>query len=378
MDSISQQGSRLVSLDVFRGMTVMFMIFVNNGAGEQIFSTLQHSKWNGMTPCDLVFPFFLFIMGVATYLSLKKTGFQWSWSVVRKVVKRSLLLFVIGLAINWFDMACDGRPFDLAHLRIMGVMQRIGLCYGITCFVVLALRSLSPKMEGLVGVITALLVAYSGMILMWGGYNYDAATNILAIVDRVLLGPAHLYRKSPVDPEGLLSTLPAIAHTLIGFATARWAFEKDAEGASDSRRVMSRFLLCGALMLWIGFLLSFGLPVNKRIWSPSFVLVSCGFGALAQGMLVYWIDLRRRRENSPQPLTTAALVFGTNPLLLYVVSEVVGIGFGAIGIKSGVYDFLHSVIANGYWASAVYASLFVGLHALLGYLLWKRRIFIKL
>ena len=120
---------RLVSLDVLRGLTVMFMIFVNNGAGEEIFSTLQHSKWNGMTPCDLVFPFFLFIMGISTYLSLRKGGFRWTHQQARKTVKRTLLLFLIGLLINWFDMAMDGRPLDFAHLRIMGVMQRIAICY---------------------------------------------------------------------------------------------------------------------------------------------------------------------------------------------------------------------------------------------------------
>lgn len=104
---------RLVSLDVLRGLTVMFMIFVNNGAGEEIFSTLQHSKWNGMTPCDLVFPFFLFIMGISTYLSLRKGGFRWTPQQARKTIKRTLLLFLIGLLINWFDMAMDAGRLTL-------------------------------------------------------------------------------------------------------------------------------------------------------------------------------------------------------------------------------------------------------------------------
>ena len=134
---------RLVSLDVLRGLTVMFMIFVNNGAGEEIFSTLQHSKWNGMTPCDLVFPFFLFIMGISTYLSLRKGGFRWTPQQARKTIKRTLLLFLIGLLINWFDMAMDGRPLDFAHLRIMGVMQRIAICYGATVAAVLTIHHLT-------------------------------------------------------------------------------------------------------------------------------------------------------------------------------------------------------------------------------------------
>ncbi len=378
MNNQMKSSNRLISLDVFRGLTVMFMIFVNNGAGEQIFATLQHSKWNGMTPCDLVFPFFLFIMGVSTYLSLKKSDFKWSRAVAWKVTKRTLLLFLIGLAINWVDMACSGRPLDFAHLRIMGVMQRIALCYGFTAFLVLVDGLFSPKMQGIPGVIIGFLIIYSGQILLFGGYDYDSQTNILAQVDQWILGPDHLYHKSPVDPEGLLSTLPAVAHTLMGFMTAHWAFSKEAGEPSDPHRVMSRFLLCGALFVWIGFLLTFAMPLNKRIWSPSYVLVTCGLAALAQGMLVYWLDLRKRQSDKMQPMTATSLIFGTNPLFLYVASEVIGIVFGAIGLKMGIYDVLHAVITNGYWASVAYAALFVGLHALMGYPLWKRHIYIKL
>lgn len=388
---LQHQPRRLQSLDIFRGLTVMFMIFVNNGAGSEIFSTLQHSKWNGMTPCDLVFPFFIFIMGVSTYLSLKKTQFKWSRSLVVKIVKRTVLLFLIGLVINWFDMACDGRPFDFAHLRIMGVMQRLGLCYGATALIVMAMSSWDRRFHWLPLLIVVLLAGYGDLLKFCGGYNYDSATNILSIVDRGLFGPDHLYHKSPVDPEGLLSTISAIAQTLIGFYVAYVALGK--------RVVLHEKLLSifssGAVLTLCGYLCTFALPLNKRVWSPSYVLVTCGLACLLLGLLIYLIDVKgtaslhpdapssissdaTRHDQRPARWTVPPLVFGTNPLLLYVVSELLGIAFGAVGLKMAIYDLLHLAIPSGYWASVCYATFFVTIHAFIGYPLWKRHIFIKL
>lgn len=134
-------SKRLLSLDTLRGITVACMIFVNNGAGGDLFAPLRHSVWNGMTLCDVVFPFFLFIMGISTYLSLMKANFRWTPAMVRKILKRTVVLFFIGVAINWFGMACEGQFFDFAHLRIFAVMQRIALSYaavssfGLTSFI---------------------------------------------------------------------------------------------------------------------------------------------------------------------------------------------------------------------------------------------------
>ena len=377
---------RLVSLDVLRGLTVMFMIFVNNGAGEEIFSTLQHSKWNGMTPCDLVFPFFLFIMGISTYLSLRKGGFRWTPQQARKTIKRTLLLFLIGLLINWFDMAMDGRPLDFAHLRIMGVMQRIAICYGATVAAVLTIHHLTHSFRGLWVLVALLLTGYSVVLLAGGGYDYNSVTNILSRVDHALLGDAHLYHKSPVDPEGLLSSLSAMTNTMIGFLVASWALRKERPELGHPHLVtLSRLLVCGAIMAFAGWLLQFGLPLNKRVWSPSYVLLTCGIAASLQGLLVGWLDICRAQSQTAdsgsagQPwLVKLTLWFGMNPLFLYVASEAVGILFGAIGIKDGAYSLLHAVILNGYWASVAYAALFVALHALMGWALWKKRVFIKL
>ena len=188
-----------------RGLTVALMILVNNG-GEHNYSFLEHSKWNGLTPCDLVFPFFLFMVGMSTFISLKKTEFKPSAHVYRKIAKRTILLFLIGLGINWFDMICNGDALDFAHLRIWAVLQRIAICYG-----VVALLAITLNHRYFIHTIIGLLVVYMGILVFGNGYAYDASTNILAQVDRSIFGINHLYQRSPVDPEGLLSTIPSIA-----------------------------------------------------------------------------------------------------------------------------------------------------------------------
>lgn len=375
------KNERLISLDILRGMTVMLMIFVNNGGGEQIFAPLQHARWNGMTLCDMVFPFFLFIMGISTYLSLSKSHFQWSPRLGRKIAKRTCLLFLIGLFINWFDMALHGQALDFGHLRILAVMQRIALCYAATALLALACANGCKTLKAFPAIIVGVLVFYGGIILLYGGYDYNAETNILAIVDKAVLGADHLYQRSPVDPEGLLSTLPSIAHTMIGFWVAHLAF---AVGGDDTRQrtrdITLTLLIAGAVLVMVGFLLSFGMPLNKRIWSPSYVLVTCGFASLLQGLLVWLIDSRQGHADRPtnDRRWGWALIFGTNPLFLYVASELIAIVFGATGVSTMLYAALQKVIVDGYWTSVAFAATFVAIHAAMGYPLWKRHIYIKL
>ncbi len=379
------KAQRLVSLDVLRGLTVMLMIFVNNGAGDHIFPMLQHAKWNGMTLADIVFPFFLFIMGVAMFLSMKKFRFEWSVPLVRKIVKRTVLLFVIGLAINWLNMACDGRPFDLGHLRLMGVMQRISLCYGLTAFIVLAFASLARAcgtrhvlLGGLGTLVVAVLIGHGFLLLAHGGYDYDAATNILARIDLSVMGFDHLYHKSPVDPEGLGSTLAAACNTIIGFLLAALAF---GERRNDKAQHAMRMFADGGGVLIIAAALACGVTsLNKRVWSPSYVLMTCAMAAMLQGLLIAAIDVRQvaRDKVVAKAVGRLALVFGTNPLFLYVGSDVLAIILSATHLKEGIYSALHCVIASEPWASVAYSVLFLAVMTLMGYPLWKRRIFIKL
>ena len=384
-----------------RGLTVALMILVNNG-GEHNYSFLEHSRWDGLTPCDLVFPFFLFMMGISTYLSLKKSDFKPSPAIYKKIAKRTLLLFLIGLGINWFDMICSGSGLDFAHLRIWAVLQRIALCYG-----VVSLLAISINHRYFIHTIIGLIVIYMGILVFGNGYAYDASTNILAQVDRHLFGIDHLYHKSPVDPEGLLSTIPAIAHTMIGFLCCKYI-------SIPGQTVVSKvkvLKVAGLVMVALGFVLSLlGFGINKRIWSPSYVFVTCGFASWILGILVQFIDGKSEMANGAKTqtandgktqtandgktqtangaktqtarkdnvLTKVLLAFGMNPLFLYVLSEALAIVFGAYGIKEMAIEGIRSVVSDDYLVSLTYAISFVALHAAIGAWMYHKRIFIKL
>lgn len=365
---MEKTNKRLVSIDLLRGMTVMLMIFVNNGAGDSIFATLQHSKWNGMTLADCVFPSFLFIMGMSTYLSLRKFDFKWSKAVAKKIVKRGALLFLIGLGINWLDMALGGNPLDFGHLRVWGVMQRLGICY-LLC----AALALSCK-RGFIPIIILGFIAYSAILLLGHGFDYDASTNILARVDNSLVGWNHLYHKSPVDPEGLVSTFSATLHTMIGFVVMEYVSRVSAQGGHKA--LPCKLGVMSALFLAVGFILTIWLPLNKRVWSTSYVFVSIGIATAVLALLVMLIDNRGGgRERNRYVLLKS---FGMNPLALYVGSEALAIIFGASGIKDCAYGAIHFVITNASWAGFCYAMLFTAIFAVIGVLMYRKKLFIKL
>ena len=364
-------AKRLVSLDLLRGLTVAMMILVNNGYGES-FSHLRHKEWNGMTVCDLVFPFFLFMVGISTYLSLRKTQFQATTAVLQKIFKRAVLLFLIGLGINWFDHAIGGDVLCFGHLRIWAVMQRIALCY-----LAASLFAVYANHKYTIPTIVALLAVYTLIITLGNGYAYDAEANILAQADLRLFGYDHLYHKSPVDPEGLLSTIPAIAHTLIGFLCGKLVCSK----VSPKEKVRNIFIF-GALLTIAGFALSLWLPLNKRIWSPSYVLATCGLAMLLLSLIAKIEHsaplLHREGQGGGSLVAVPLLVFGMNPLFLYVLSELMAIVFGHFGISTLIFDTIHSVVSAPKWASLCYAFTFVLLNWLVGYVLYRKKVFIKL
>lgn len=355
-------SQRLLSLDILRGITVAGMILVNNGWGES-FEMLGHSKWNGMTPCDLVFPFFLFIMGISCYLSLVKSEFKPTPQVIRRIVKRTVLLFVIGLFINWFDHAIEGDLLCFGHLRIWAVMQRIALCYGIV-----SLFALFCNHKYTLHTIVGLLVIYTAIIVLGNGYEYDADVNILAQADLKLFGYDHIYHKSPVDPEGLMGTISSVAHVLLGFYCGMLIRKRE----TVEQKVIALFVV-GAIGVIGGYLLSYGLPLNKRIWSPSYVLMTCGLASLLQALLMYVIDIQKKSG-----WTTFFHVFGVNALALYVSSELLAILLKNIGVSEVVYNGMHAVIPALKWASLAYAIYFVMLNFAIGYVLYRKKIYIKL
>ena len=354
-------SQRLLSLDILRGITVAGMILVNNGWGES-YEMLQHAKWNGLTPCDLVFPFFLFIMGISCYLSLVKSEFKPTPKVLRRIIKRTVLLFAIGLFIHWFDNALSG-DYGFAHLRIWAVLQRIALCY---CAV--SLFALFCNHRYTLPVAALLLVIYSAILIFGNGYAEDADINILAQTDLRLFGYEHLYHKSPVDPEGLLGTISSIAHVMLGFYCGQLIRKKE----SVEQKVIALFVV-GTVLVVAGWLLSYGLPLNKHVWSPSYVMVTCGLASLLQALLMYVIDIQQKKG-----WTTFFHVFGVNALALYVSSELLAILLGNYGISETVYGWIHAVVSPLKPASLVYAVYFVLLNFAIGYVLYRKKIYIKL
>lgn len=274
-------NKRLDALDVMRGLTIAGMIVVNNGGAES-YAPLRHCAWNGMTPCDLVFPFFLFIMGVTTFLSLSKTGFRFSLLTARKIFRRTILILLVCWILHWFDNVCSGHGFfDFGQLRLTGVLTRIALCYCIVSFLAITLSR-----NVMIWIAVILLILYGGLLLMFDGYANDL-TNVNALVDRWILPEGHLYTKQPVDPEGILATLSAVAHTVIGFSCGSLI--------RSDRPLADRLLtlmVVAVIMMVAGYILSGLLPLNKRVWSPSYVLVSCGMAAALLATLSYFIDIR--------------------------------------------------------------------------------------
>lgn len=384
----NQQNRRLLSLDILRGITIAGMIMVNNpGSWSCVYAPLRHAQWHGLTPTDLVFPFFMFIMGVSMHLSLKKYDFRATRTSLWKIVRRTLLIFLIGIALGWFGKLCRGlaagETFAVAAthfdtLRISGVLQRLALAYGFA-----ALCAILIPAKRLIWVISALLFGFFLLLLFGNGFELSEQ-NIIAVIDRALLGSDHLYRdvtssgeQIAFDPEGLLSTLPSIAHVLIGFLCGGIIARN-----KDNHTRVERLLLWGTLLAFSGLLLQYGCPINKKIWSPTFVLVTCGFGAQLFGIMIRIIDIRKKEKWS-----RFFHAFGVNPLIIFVFAGILANLFANIrfpykGEMRSIHAFLYSVLlqpwAGNHFGSLLYAFLFIGICWSFGYLLYKKKIFIKI
>lgn len=359
---------RLKSLDIVRGMTVAGMILVNNGYGPT-FEPLRHAKWNGLSLSDLVFPFFLFIMGVSLYLSMSARGLHYSRPKLIKILKRTALLFLFGILINWLDLVIGHGEVVFDNLRFWAVMQRIALCY-----LIAGIFALTVSASYTIPFAILLLITYGAIILTGGGYNYDADSNVLHIIDAFIFGSAHLYHKSPVDPEGLLSTMSAVTNVLFGF----YCGMRIKQAGSLSEKVTALFVV-GTLLTFAGLLLSYGLPLNKRIWSPSFALVTSGLCALVLALVTRYAD---GSEDGPGSHFFQA--FGANALVLYLASEVISIVFAACGVSDVIYSVFASLVSAeaSEWlakvASLLYACCFVLINFLIAWPLYRHRIYIKL
>lgn len=386
---MGKENKRLLSLDILRGITIAGMLLVNNpGTWSYIYKPLEHADWIGLSPTDLVFPFFVFCMGVSMAFSLKKFNYKMSGPLMWKILRRAIILFLIGWVVQWFGHLvrglCKGDPFseavnNLETLRYLGVFQRLALTYlfGSLC-VVLFKRKFIPWLVGIILVVYALILGF--------GHGYDfSLENIIAQIDNSVLGTNHMYHEwaygeqLSFDPEGILSTLPCIAHVLIGYLVGRMILSVH----NNSERVTT-MLLWGVMLVLGGWLLQYGIPCGKKMWSSTFVMITCGMAMCIQALLIHFVDIKGHKG----ALTRFFESFGVNPLALYVIGTVLAILFGAIpvghdadggniSIHSAVYNFF-TTFCNEYTASALYAICFVLLNWVIGHVLYRKKIYIKI
>lgn len=388
----AKRPQRLLALDILRGITIAGMILVNNpGSWGHIYAPLAHAQWHGLTPTDLVFPFFMYIMGISTYFSLRKYDFKFSGATLWKICRRTVVIFAIGLAIAWFGMFLRGitsgkalaeAVFTFDHIRILGVMPRLAICYGFGSLIALALSK-----KALTWFITGMLVVYAVILFVGNGFEF-ASNNVIAIVDNAVLGPDHMYtdhvggESLKFDPEGLLSTLPSIAHMLIGFVCGGIIV-----ATKDNNLRINKLFIIGTILTFSGFLLDFGIPINKKIWSPTFVLTTCGLASSFLGLLIWIIDIKGYRR-----WCRFFEAFGINPLFMYCLGAVLSIIIGAIkvpyaAVESGVTTLkgwiyqavlMPACADNATLASLCFAILFVLLNWCIGDILYKKKIYIKI
>jgi len=367
-------SKRLISLDVFRGITIAGMIMVNNpGSWSEVYGPLLHADWHGCTPTDWVFPFFLFIMGVAVPLSIGKQMEKGvpGKKIVGKIIRRTILIFAIGLFLNAFPY------FNLSTLRIPGVLQRIALVY---CATALIYYKTKPRSHWVIAL--ALLLAYWAIMTLIpvpGGIapNLEPDTNIGAWFDRLLL-EGHLWSQSKTwDPEGLFSTIPAIVTGLSGMICGQWI--KSKRGHYEK---LTAILVAGVVLVALGHIWDLAFPLNKKLWTSSFVLYTSGLALMFLGVVYYLIDVLEIKKWS-----FPFKVYGMNALFTYVLSGILATLMGVIkwttasgdvlSVKGWVYQNLFMSWLAPKSASLGYALFNVVVIFLVAWVLYRKRIFIK-
>lgn len=363
---------RYLALDVLRGMTIALMILVNTpGSWKYVYAPLQHAPWHGCTLTDLVFPFFLFVVGVSLYFSFTQYANVQSRQTLLRVGQRTLIIFALGLFINSFPQWMT----DYAHLRILGVLQRIALAYGLAALIVISVRR-----QWLPAACATILLVYWGILYFFGGPNpYSLEANAALSLDRVILGENHMYRGFgiPFDPEGLLSTLPAAATVLIGYLTGAVVRE------TGKKQAVLKLTALGVALIASGYVWSFVFPLNKPLWTSSYVLYTGGLAMLLFAALIDLIDIRGYRKWTP-----LFSIFGKNPLFLFILSVLwaktlrllirIPDGAGnAIPANVWLYQNIFVPLAGFMNGSLLYALAHIALFWLVGYLLYRYRIFIK-
>ena len=378
--------SRLLSLDVLRGLTIGFMILVNNNADERVaFWPLKHAYWNGFTPTDLVFPTFLFIVGISTVLSLAsrlKQGIT-RQALMLSVLRRSVILFLLGLLVNSFPL------FHLHTMRFYGVLPRIAVCY----LVIAMLYLLDPGWRSKAVLIVVALVGYWLLMRFVPVPGYGVPThdvplldrdgNLAAWLDRQIFSASHLYEGTR-DPEGFLSTLPALGTALLGMLAGIWL--RSTHTLVQKARGIA---IAGVSCVLLGGLWNITLPINKKLWTSSYVLFAGGLSMLLLALSIWLVDVPSAEESKHErsrrsSFFTPLLVFGTNAITAYVFSELLAGALSALGPRSPfnigrlAYRAILSVVPSSGLSSLLFSLLFVAVCWLPVYVLYRRKIFIKI
>jgi predicted acyltransferase len=399
--AIEATNERLVALDVFRGLTIASMLLVNNpGSWSAIYPPLEHAPWHGWTPTDLIFPFFLFIVGITTHLSLGTRAAQGveTGVLVRRIIKRGLLIVLVGLLLNWFPffwwgkIAGNASPsfldrvlYRMQHLRFAGVLQRIGIAY--ICAALLTLRT--SRRTQIITVVAILLGYWMIMTLipvpgtggMLGAFLLDVPDKTLAAwSDRLILGPNHIWSSSKTwDPEGPLSTLPAIATAMLGVFAGRWIADKQ-------RTLIERIVGlygAGCLGMTLGSFWSWVFPINKNLWTSSYVVFTAGFACVVLATCLWILDVHQIRG-----WARPWVIYGVNPLVAFVGSGLMARIIDSLwkvnvdGKPTSVHQLTYQLFFAPYFpdrfASLLWGLCFVAFWLGVLWLLHRRRIIIRL
>lgn len=365
--------NRFLSLDVFRGLDVALMIIVNTpGSGDTTYAPLLHARWDGFTLTDLVFPTFLFLVGTSLSFSLPHYEAAGSSVTIRKILKRTAIIFLLGYLMYWFPFFAESNGVwhfkPMAETRILGVLQRIALGYGCAALLV---HFVSVRTALWIGAV--LLVVYWALLLMFGDLTLTG--NAVLAFDQWLMGEAHLYHGEGIafDPEGWLSTIPAIVNVLAGYAVGHYLRDK-----GPSWETLARLSMLGAVLVVIGLFWHLGFPLNKKLWTSSFVVLTTGIDIMVLVILVYLLDIRKATGWS-----YFFEVMGRNTLFIYLLSEVAAIlldTFSHDGHNLHHWIFLHvfKPWAGDYPGSFLFALAFMLMCWSVGYFLDRKKLYIKI
>lgn len=347
-------AGRFLPLDVLRGLTVALMIVVNTpGDWNHVFAPLLHAEWNGFTPTDLVFPTFLFVVGNALAFALPKYASMGGRAVLAKTARRAAVIFLLGFLLFWFPFT---QP--LAETRVPGVLQRIALCFALATLVLHFVRERGALIFSVLALLGHWLV-----LAAFGDLTIQGNTGTR--LDMWLLGEHHLYRGegTAFDPEGLLGTLPATVNVIAGYFAARYI---------QIRGVLGRMVLIGLVLIGVAMCWDLVLPINKKLWTGSYVLLTVGLDLLLLPLLVYVIEIRGWRWG-----TYFFEVFGKNTLFIYLFAELAVIVLDKSRQYARLHEAVFTPLAAPKLASLLFALAFMLACWVVAYALDRQRIYIK-